>query len=224
MRIKLGIAALIVFVFAGIGVMRVMRATNGLIFVSGAKYLATERNPAAFKRVFDYSAFEGEPLKIRSFKRLIDDAQVMAGEGSVGVGLGHFVTKGEGGRGTLACDFYERVTLRFEGEGIMEFGEKPVMTVEAPCQVSADLNRIDPIWIPFARLVSENKVPSRFLEATYPEQTGVRFKFENMTTEWPHQWTLVSVRLYSEIAPGREVAIDKNGLTEMSAKPLVVTF
>lgn len=213
-----------VLTFAAIGAIRAALSFDGVIYVSADKYLVNERNPAALKRVFDYSAFEGEPLKIRSFKRLIDDAQVVAKDGAVGVGLGHFVTKGDDGRGALACDYYGRVTLKFEGEGIMEFGEKPVMTVEAPCSVSSDLNRIDPIWIPFTRLIAENQAPARFLEASFPDQAGVRFKFENMTAEWPRQWTLVSVKLHNEAAPGREVAIDKTGMGRMIERPIVLTF
>lgn len=221
---KILLSSFVVLAFAAVGAIRAASSFDGLIFVSGKKYLNTERYPAALKRVFDYSAFDGEPLKIRSFKRMIDDAQVVAKDGAVGIGLGHFVTKGDDGRGVLACDFYGKVVMKFEGEGIMEFGEKPVMVVEAPCSVSADLNRIDPIWIPFARLVSENQAPPRFLEASFPEQRGVHFKFENMTTEWPRQWTLISVRLFNAAAPGREVAIDRSGIDTMIQKPLVITF
>ena len=151
-KTKLVGSALVVVVAACGGMAHVMSSSDSLNFFSSAKFFANERNPAALKRVFDYSSFEGQPLKVRSCKRLIDDAQIVAKEGAVGVGLGHFVTKGDDGRGALACEFYGRVTMKFEGEGIMEGGEKPTMTIEAPCSVSADLNRIDPIWIPFADL------------------------------------------------------------------------
>ncbi|MCM2280498.1 MAG: hypothetical protein NDI61_01480 [Bdellovibrionaceae bacterium] len=224
MKLKIGLASLVFLAFAAVGVAKAVLSSDGLRFFSAAKFFSKERNPAALKRVFDYSSFEGEPLKIRSLKRLVEGAQVVAKEGAVGIGLGHFVTKGTDGRGELACEFYGRMTLKFEGEGIMEFGEKPMMIIEAPCQVSADINRIDTVWIPFARLLADNKSPARFLETSFPDQAGVHFKFENMTSEWPRQWRLVSIRLFDEANPGREVAIDKTSLAEFADKAVVVTF
>jgi hypothetical protein len=215
----------LVFAFAAtVGSAVSMCAYDGLIFVSNHKYLANERNPAAIRKVFDYSHFDGEPLKVRSLKRLISDAQVIAQQSQVGIELGHFVTKGEGGRGQLACDYYNRVTLKFEGEGVFEGGEKPVMTVEAPCQISADINRIETIWIPHLRLMAENKQPAASIEASFPDQSGVQFKFDNMTSVWPKEWTLISVRLYSDAVSGREVMMGKSDITEIIEKPLTLHF
>ena len=218
------ISALIVLAAAAIGVARTVLKWDGAIYVPNAKYFQNERNPAAIRRTFDYSQFEGEPLKIRSLQRLIEGAEVVAKEGSVGISLGHFVTKGEDGRGQLACDYYGKVIMTFEGEGIMEFGEKPVLTIEAPCHISADINRIETIWFPFERIMSENSTPARFLETSYPEQKGVYFKFDNMTSEWPREWTLTSVRLYSEVAAGREVSLPKSDLMSVIKNPLTLTF
>ncbi len=216
-----------IFVFAVavcLGTVAAGVAWNGKIFVSNSKYLENVRNPAAIRNAFDYSQFEGEPLKIRSLKRLITGAQVVAHQSQVGIELGHFVTKGEGGRGQLACEFYNRVSLQFEGEGVFEFGEKPVMTVEAPCQVSSDINRIETIWIPHVRLMTENREPARTIEATYQDMAQVHFKFDHMTSVWPREWTLVSVRLYSDLSPGREVSISKTEIASIVDDPFTIKF
>jgi hypothetical protein len=197
---------------------------NGLIFISSMRTLDHQRKPAAIRKVYDYSFFEGEPLKIRSVKRLIDDAKVIEKDGSVGIDLGHFVTKGEDGRGTLACDFYDKVILQFEGEGILEAGEKPRMTLEAPCSTASDINRIETIWIPFTRLLGDHPTPARFLEATFAEQKGVRLMFDKMTSEWPRQWSLVSVRMLSKDVSGREISISKSEIAEILQQPLVIRF
>jgi hypothetical protein len=216
-----------IFIFAFavcLGTVAAVVAWGGKIFVSNAKYIENVRNPAAIRNVFDYSQFEGEPLKIRSLKRLITGAQVVAHQSQIGIELGHFVTKGEGGRGQLACEYYNRVTLQFEGEGVFEFGEKPVMTVEAPCQVSADINRIETIWIPHVRLMTDNREPARTIETTYQDNTHVHFKFDNMTSVWPREWTLVSVRLFSDTSEGREVSISKTEIANVVDHPFTIKF
>lgn len=218
------IGGLILAIATIAGIARSVGSFDGVIFVSNAKYLQGERFPAAIRRVFDYSQFEGEPLKIRSLKRLISDAQVVAKSGSVGLELGHFVTRGDDGQGQLACEFYDQVILKFEGQGIMEFGDKPVMTIEAPCQISADINRIETIWIPALRLMEENKEPSRFFEVSYPELKDVHFKFDEMTSEWPREWNLVSVRLHSDSSTGREVTISRTEIAETLEHNLTIRF
>lgn len=213
------------FVFAfALGVAVTIATWDGKIFVSKSQYIENVRNPAAIRNVFDYSQFEGEPLKMRSLKRLISGAQVVAHQSQVGIELGHFITKGEGGRGQLACDFYNRVTLQFEGEGVFESGEKPVMTVEAPCMVSADINKIETIWIPYVRLISENREPARTIDTTYPDMANVHFKFDNMTSIWPREWTLVSLRLYSESNPGREVQMNKAEIAGILEHSFTIKF
>lgn len=216
--------AIMIFVLAAVaGMSRTMSSWNGMIFISQEQLNQNERNPAAIQKTFDYSHFEGEPLKLRSLKRLINDAKVIAGDGTVGIELGHFVTKGEDGRGQLACEFYGRVQLTFEGEGISEGGEKPMMEVEAPCTYSADINRLEPIWIPSARLRAEKAMPPRMFEASYPEN-GVHLSFKQMASSWPQQWNLVSVRLFNETISGREVSIGKDDIGEIIEKPLLIDF
>ena len=224
MKKAIATSTLIFSIAAVVGIAVSMMTWDGTIFVSNSKYIQNERNPAAIRKVFDYSQFDGEPLKVRSLKRLISDAQIVSQQAQVGIELGHFVTKGEGGRGQLACEFYNRVTLKFEGEGVFEGGEKPVMTIEAPCTISADINRLETIWIPHVRLMVENREPARTIETTYPDQGGVQYKFDNMTSVWPREWNLVSVRLYSDANPGREVSMDKSEIAGVMDKPFTIHF
>ncbi len=196
---------------------------GGAIFISNGRYLDKERNPAAIRPMFDYSRLEGQPLKIRSLKRLINDARVIAGQGKVGIEFGHFVTKGKDGRGQFACDYYSSVEMKFEGEGLMEGGEKPIMFVRTPCVISTDINRMEAVWIPYENLMTEHKTPASSLEKDYPE-SSLHLKFEHMTSQWPRQWNLISVRLFNPAQPDQEAAISQNEIGDILDKPFLISF
>ncbi len=214
------------FVFAvavAIGAKLSLSSWGGAIYIASDRMTDHERNPAAIRPMFDYSRLEGQPLKIRSLKRLVNDARVVAGQGKVGIEFGHFVTKGKNGRGQFACDYYTNIEMKFEGEGVMEGGEKPIMYVQSPCVMSNDINRMEAIWIPYEKLMTEHKTPSRALEQDFPE-SRLHLKFEHMTSQWPRQWNLISVRLFHQTQPDQEVAISQNEIGEILDQPFLISF
>ena len=189
---------------------------DGVIYISNSQILEKNRNPAAIRKVFDFSQLEGSALKMRSQRRLIEEANITSEKGRVSIELGHFVTKGEGNRKIFACDFYERVNLTFKAEGMATSGEIPTLRVEGPCKVSADLNKISLISIPVARILNEK--PSD-MDLNY-DQSSVSFHFENMGHSWPKNWILKSVRLSRDNHPGEGIEVDEHEIKDISSIPI----
>ena len=224
MNSRLLTAAGVVLLCAMAGAWRAAMVWDGNIFVSET-YLrdGDVRVPAAANRKpNEYSQFQGEPLKLRSVKRLIDEADVVTQDGKVGIGLGNFVTRTEKGRSRLACDLFDRIFLKFEAEGQAESGTKPTMHLDAPCTTSSDLTRIETIWVPFARLREDNPRPASGIDASYGDYRGVYYRFSKMTSNWPAQWSLVAIRLYREGANSQDLSIEREQISAAIDKPFII--
>lgn len=189
-------------------------------FLSSGELSTNSRVPAAIRRDLDFSKLDGAELITASQKRLVTAARVILQDDELGIELGHFVTRGTTGKSQLACDFYDRVTLRFEAEGIAESGDKPVMEIDGPCRPAQDISQIAPIWVPVARILNERP---NDMDLKYGDQ-GVEYRFVHIGSEWPMRWALQSVRLYNGAETGREVNITKRELYDLRAKPLVLNW
>ena len=209
--------AVLFFGFAvTIGMISQFKSWDGVIYISNSQILDTNRNPAALHKVFDFSQLEGSALKMRSQRRLIEDATITAENGKVSIELGHFVTKGDGNRKVFACDYYEHVDLTFKAEGVATGGEVPSMTIEGPCKVSADLNKISSISIPVARILNEKPTD---MDLSY-DQSSVSFHFANMGPSWPKNWVLTSVKLIRDGSPGEGISVDEQEIRDITAIPI----
>ncbi len=198
------------------GMLSQFQSWGGVIYISNSQILEKNRNPATLRKVFDFSQLEGSALKMRSQKRLIEEASIVNENGKVSIELGHFVTKGDGNRKIFACDFYERVNLTFKAEGIATSGEIPTLRVESPCKVSADLNKISLISIPVDRILNEK--PSD-MDLSY-DQSSVNFHFENIGGSWPKNWVLKSVKLSRDDHPGDGIEVDEREIKDITSVPI----
>lgn len=188
---------------------------NGETFISVSNIRDQEqRSPAAVKKVFDYSQFEGTVLSSMSKQRIVLNASVAKNEGSIGVALGHFVVKSDQGQPLLACQMYDKVVLEYEAEGMAVGGETPRMQVRGPCSVVQDLNRMESLWIPFAKIQAEKAVDGEF---NFNEPNSISIEFRSLAGEWPKRWAFKAVQLMdsknnnsdlsvSAVEAGREVA------------------
>jgi hypothetical protein len=203
------------------GVFVAVHSWNGAIYFSTASLSKDVRTPAAIRKDLDFSHLDGAELITASQKRLVTAARIILQNDDVGVELGHFVTRGATGDRQLACDFYDRVSLQFEAEGVADNGEKPMMQIEAPCRTGTDITRIEPIWIPVKKLQAEHATD---MDISYPEQEGVNFRFSHMTGAWPGHWALHSVRLFNGSESGRIVDISNHELHDILHSPLTVNW
>ena len=100
--------------------------------------------------------------------------------------------RGEGGEKELACGYFARVILVFRGEGIATSGHPPEMIVDSDCEISKDINRLKPLWIPYKKIRDQQ---ARDFIVTFDGYPKIEFK--NMSGDWPLTWYLNAVRLDS---------------------------
>ncbi len=210
---------IVVFVFFICGYFIVKNSSN----FEGAPRVSTapSRDPAAIKKVYDFSNLDGSALDQASKQRLISGAKLIRETQDIGVELGHFVLRGPNGEKTFACQMYSKIVLVFEGDGMASGGEKPAMEVEGNCEISADINAISPLWIPVARIMGEPVAEGDF---DYRDGRPARVHFSHVREEWPKVWRLKAVRLSNTYQQGSEVTIEDQELRQYTSKPLIVTF
>lgn len=214
--------------FACIGFLVSITAWDGIIYVSDLQLKGSNgRLPAAIRKDLDFSRLNGAELMMASQKRLLSAARVVSGDlksgqkDFVGIEFGQFIIRSDEGERQLACDFYDRVRVRFEADGIASSGEKPRMEVNAPCATSNDIARTEPIWIPAAEIVAGNAVDG---DATFASVERTSFKFSQMMDQWPRKWAVTEVTLYRESDPGREVHVDQEDMRDFAKKPLIIDW
>ena len=195
---------------------------NGKVFLTDSFLSEDTRNPAAIRRELDFSRLDGKELITATQNRLVKAARVIMHDELLGVELGHFVTRSDDGQRKLACDSqYNRITLKFEAEGIAEAGEKTLMVIDGPCKTGEkDITSIEPVWIPVAKILQQKPADMDFSH----DEGATKVHFENMGTQWPLRWSLQSVRLYNNAAATKEVAISARDLREIRKSPLVVNW
>ena len=179
------------------------------------------RDPAAIKKVYDFSHLEGSALNYAAKQRLLDVVKVIHDQKDVGVELGHFVIRGEGGQKAFACQRYSKVVLNFEGDGVAVAGELPQMEVEGTCEISSDINSIAAVWIPVSKILGEPVADGEF---AFNEGHQAKLKFANVSDQWPKTWMLRSVKLVDPTGQNGEVVIPPAELNGIMKKPFVLNF
>jgi hypothetical protein len=179
------------------------------------------RDPAAIKKVYDFSNLEGSALNYAAKQRLLDGVKVIRDQKDIGVELGHFVIRGGEGEKVFACQRYSKVVLSFEGEGTAVGGELPKMEVEGACEISRDINSISAVWIPVSKILGE---PVGDGEFDYREGHSAKLKFANVSDQWPKLWQLKSVKLVDPSGRHEEVSIPSGELRQILKKPFLLTF
>lgn len=177
------------------------------------------RDPAAIRRSYDFSELDGVALSQATKQRLVAGARLLKESAQTGIELGHFVVRGQSGQKTFACHKYSRVLLEFEGDGVAVAGEKPQMEVEGACEISADINRISPLWVPISKILGEPVAEGEF---DFRDPHPIKVRFSHVSDEWPSTWILQSVRLESE--QGDALRIEGEELRQLVPKPMVLMF
>lgn len=175
-------------------------------------YIGNSRQPAAIRRVFDFSHLNGNDLTIASRNRLLADAKLFKTESSIGIELGHFVVKGTSGKKEFACQSFDYIELVFMAQGIAESGQSPRMFIKGECRMGKDISRMAPIWIPMAEVMSQ--APSS--DVIQYHDRRLTLWFENIGSIWPQNWTLESARLFGEGINTHEMRIDRKKVNEIA--------
>lgn len=197
---------------------------DGIVYVSDLKRFGeTSRGPAAVRRDMDLSRLDGEALMAASQRRLLTAARIVTDQGNeaIGVELGQFIIRSMDGQRQLACDYYDRVALMLEADGVAEAGSKPTLEVIAKCQSGFDLSLTQPIWIPFQRFVQERPADMDLNFNDFPDS---EFRVSGLPDFWPRSWIVTRVRLFKRDEPGRQIDVDMAQMRDLKMQPLVVRF
>ncbi len=219
---KNGNFAAFAFCFLAIlgGILAAKSSWDGKIFITdGETGSGGVRKPAAIRPDLDFSGLVGAELILATQRRLVSAAKVASHHGEVGVEFGAFVTRDESGQRVHVCHQYERMTLRFDAEGVAESGVKPVMEVDGPCLPSRDISRIEPLWIPFEKIREMN---ASSMDVRFDD--SISFRFDDMSSDWPSEWSLQSVRLYDEDEDDRDIIIDSREMRDIIPRPIIISW
>jgi hypothetical protein len=178
------------------------------------------RDPAAIGKVYDFSHLQGEDLNTAVKRRLLAGFEVLKENGDQGVTLGHFVFVDPQGEKKFACQEFNKVTLTFIADGVAVGGEAPEMQVEGACEFSSDITKINPLWIPVAKILNEKVGDGEF---QYNQGKAITLRFSNMPEQWPHTWLLRSVELRKDNT-AEAVTIQSEELTKYVGHPTVLKF
>jgi hypothetical protein len=182
---------------------------------------ADGRNPAAIKKVFDFSHLEGSALKMASHKRLLADANIIETEDRLGIDLGHFVVKGTDNSRKFACDVYNKIELTFESADMSVSGEPSIMTLQSPCKVNNDINRINTLWIPMKKIMNEKEGD---IDIEFNEGETIKFSFSNIGDRWPRAWTLSDIRMYNDFETENLLQINRSEMNKILDRPLTLVW
>lgn len=166
-----------------------------------------ERGPSSITPVFDFSHLQGSVFDISARQRLASSFQISKSkENEVGVALGNFVMMSSKGDKVFACGVFNRVVMAFEADGVSVGGQTPTLTVEVPCQIGDDIDRLGMIKIPLKKIKDE---PAKDAEFQFIEdgQTIV-IKAQDIPSQWPSRWILAELKLKSE-GTGQTLVVNK---------------
>lgn len=179
-----------------------------------------QRDPAAVKNNFDFSHLQGEKLTTAMKQRLLAGIEFRKSPVGTGIGLGHFVFLDQQGEKKLACQEFGKVALVFEAEGVSVAGEKSVMEVEGRCEFSSDMSKINPLFVPIAKIVGENPGDGEF---QFNEGSVVTVRFSNLPEAWPRTWLLKSVKLMNE-NDARVLTVESEEVAQYFGHPMVFSW
>lgn len=216
MKSQLGLSLLTFFVFVLFGAFFSFKSWGPANFrTSGV------RDPANIPSQLDFSKLDGTALREASLNRIISELKVLSDTDRFGIEFGHFWALGTQGHPMNACDIYDVVELTFHAEGVAESGDRPVMKVQSPCRVSQyDDSKIQPVWIPFKQVLNE---PTGDFVIQYPEYE-VELTFESVSSEWPTEWILDEIRLFSSMSPSRQIVVETEEMRARLQQPIGVTW
>lgn len=153
------------------------------------------RNPASLQGKYDLTHLRGDELIQGSKVRVLEGLKVKQKAGSFEIQLGHFLFKNRNEEVVKACDEFSQVELIWQADGMAVSGEAPQMRVTGPCQISANLSSLGPLYLPLQKMMESVAQDSVVQLSEYPNQA---IEFRGLSGEWPGLWVLRSISLSGE--------------------------
>ena len=187
---------------------------------SNTEVMLTPRDPASIRNAYDFSHLQGEPLQTAAKQRLLAGFQMKKETNGTGIGLGHFVFLDANGERKMACQYFNKVLITFEAEGVSVAGEKPVMEVEGKCEFSSDVARINALYIPIAKITGERPGDGEF---QFTDKSSITVRFTNLPEQWPKLWLLKNVKIINE-KNFESINVESNEVAHYLGHPMVLKF
>lgn len=191
----------------------------GLLKSQTDEYLIN-RDPAAVRANFDFSHLQGEKLNTAIKQRLLTGLEFRKRTDGASIGLGHFLFLDQRGEKKLACQEFGKVVVAFVADGMSVGGEKPEMEIEGRCEYSPDMARINPLYLPIAKIVGERPGDGEF---QFNEGSAVTVRFTNLPEEWPRTWLLKSVKLVND-SGSQAVVVESEEVARYLGHPMVFSW
>lgn len=206
--------------FSVFGLFAVCFMTGYFVLKFQTDEFGINRDPAAIRGNFDFSNLQGEKLNLAIKQRLLSGLELRKSESGTGIGLGHFVFLDQRGEKRLACQEFGKVSLIFEAEGVSVAGEKPEMEIQGRCEFSPDMAKINPLFLPIAKIVDERPGDGEF---QFNEGSAVSVRFANVPEEWPKTWILKSVKLSNDKS-SQALVIESDEVARHLGHPVVLSW
>ena len=177
------------------------------------------RNPAAVQKSYDFSELSGESLLQAAKKRMLSSLKIQKSEVGSSISLGHFIFEDNQGFRRFACEYYEKVQIIFEADGVVSSGSSPQMILEGRCLANAqDPSQMNPLMIPVEKIMSNAPMDGEYKFAEFENQI---LQFKDMADTWPSLWILKRVSLTRGVD---ELIIQASEVGQIVGRPVVVRF
>lgn len=181
-----------------------------LLFVFAVIFFKNQalRDPAAIPKVemFDFSNLNGDELKEAMTKQILRDFEIKKKNNLFEFQFGNFLADKNNGDPQYFCDYFGKVSLVFEAEGMAVSGERPQLVVTSTCKTTPDYKASEPIKIP-ADLIKKLKASN--IDWNYDQQPGASYSFRNIDGFWPDYWVLSSVKLSHSNDTSKDLTLDR---------------
>lgn len=178
-------------------------------------YVGSERSPAAFRGLRDFSSLKGASLLDAASDQLSDQIQMKLVDGGYEVKLSQFVLRSPEGHKTFACKIdgrlgvYNRVELVLDGYGVSEHGKSPRLVLQTECKSDESTNSIGQItvFIPMDEILKLKTIDQQISGF---RGSNLNVELRQMTSVWPDEWVLEKVRYFQEGDTRQDMVLEPN--------------
>jgi hypothetical protein len=179
------------------------------------------RGPAAIEQKDLFSFFKNQDsMKIALEQRILESIKIAKSQKSFQIDVRNFAVKSSTENLHL-CEYFDSYTLTFEAEGIASSGERPSMSITAPCEISAKTKMPVPLMIPVEDIF---KLAPNDTDVSFQINPKTNFSFRNVSDSWPEYWVLSKVEFNNKSLSVRDVIIDRRDIYKFSKNPITMSW
>ncbi len=153
------------------------------------------REPSSISKTFIYSDVGAGILLMAQKDNLINSVDIERHNYDLDIVMENFIIKGENNSSVSFCGYFDTTSFEFEAEGVMVEGERPTLTLEAPCSIGANAKYLSPVHFPLKEITSGHPGDSEMKFRSQGKLLKVIVK--DCPPQWPSNWVLRKVTMTS---------------------------